>query len=73
MRKHTRRIQRVVFGMGMVAAMGFGAVQAVATPAQANAAAVACTPEQDYNCMTYCLIQKGGDGWLCDSGRCICW
>jgi hypothetical protein len=70
MRNHTR-IQRVAFGMGMMAAMGFGAVQATAAPGQVTAAA--CTPEQDYACMTYCLIDKGGDYWSCGDGRCICW
>lgn len=72
MRKHTRRIQRVVFGMGMLAAMGFGAAQAVAAPSKAGAAAATCTSAERRNCLIYCN-SIGGDGGFCENGQCTCY
>lgn len=65
-------IQRMVFVMGLVAAMGFGAVQAFAAPQQAKAGDGTCTPEQEFYCLDYC-VNNGGDGAFCSRGQCMCY
>lgn len=73
MREQTRQIQRVVFGIGTMAALTFGAAQAMAAPAQAQAAARACDQR---SCMTNC-VGNGGNGGFCTDGHdystCICY
>lgn len=69
MRKHGRRIQRAAFGLGLLAAMGFGAVQAMAAPAQAAAAAGSCDYWQQQYCRDYC----GSWDASCSNGICSCY
>ena len=66
-------IQRMVFGVTLVAAMGFGAVQAVAAPQQAKAGDGTCTMIQEADCVNYC-VSIGGEGGACmRGGRCLCY
>lgn len=69
MRNHTRRIQRAAFGVGMLAAMGFGAVQATAAP-QVAGVKRSCTQMQWQYCWDKCAAQ-GWDGY-CNRGICTC-
>ena len=68
MRDQGRRIQRAAFGMGILAAMGFGAVQATAAPQRSAAAERSCTLAQYQACQTLCA---GADA-ICRNGSCIC-
>lgn len=68
MRNHIRRIQRAAFGMGMLAAMAFGAVQATAAPARATSAERNCTTMQQQYCRDYC----GQWDASCRNGICTC-
>jgi hypothetical protein len=71
MRSHTRRIQRAAFGMGLLAALGFGAVQATAAPQRGAAPQAACTASQSQYCRDKCA-QQGWDGY-CRNGLCYCY
>ena len=69
MSRMTRWAQRGVFALATAAALGFGARQAVAAPADAAAVRV-CTNEQ---CNTDCR-RRGYDGGVCaGSWGCACW
>lgn len=58
--------QRWMVAAGLVAALGFGAAQALASPAQAEARA--CSAGQ---CRKDC-IALGNSGGICIDGQCIC-
>jgi hypothetical protein len=63
-----RRTQRSLFALASVAALGFGAAQAFAAPAAADARA--CTTAQ---CNLDCRA-RGYDGGVCaGSWGCACW
>ncbi len=51
------KLVRGVFGALVVGALGFGAAQAVASPATAPHSALSCTMSQRYECRTYCASQ----------------
>lgn len=62
------RTRRGLFALAMAAALGFGAAQAFAAPAAADARA--CT---NAGCNTWCRSQ-GYDGGICaGSFGCACW
>lgn len=71
MRSYRRRIQRTAFGLGLAAAMGFGAVQAMATPARTTARAGNCYTLEEQWCRDRCESQ----GWDadCTNGICTCY
>jgi hypothetical protein len=66
-------LRRAAFPMAIALAMGFGASQALATPAEAPAARL-CTLAEDARCAEKCRA-NWADGGYCDPlavGRCRC-
>jgi hypothetical protein len=66
-------LRKASFPMAIALAMGFGASQALATPAKAPAARL-CTTQEDIRCAEKCRAQFA-DGGYCDPlavGRCRC-
>lgn len=63
--KHRLDLKAIVFGAAIVASLGFGAVQAFATPRAATE--LACTN-------SYCRKVCGdlGGNWVPQYGRCVC-
>ncbi len=65
-----QRFARVAAGLAFTAMLGFGAAQAVASPATRTADAVrACDNE---TCNDACLRQPGMGGGVCRFGTCEC-
>lgn len=67
MNRIVQMVSRGLFSAGVVAALGFGVVQA--TPASAAPAALTCTKSA---CNDYCRNVAGYDYGQCVSGECIC-
>jgi hypothetical protein len=66
----SKTVNRWVFGAGTVAALGFGAAQAMASPGPAASAAV-CNPQV---CNRICQSIPGSIGGFCTSdGSCQCY
>jgi|GEM_PF-2917775 len=65
-----QRFARVTAGLAFTAMLGFGAVQATASPAARTADAVrAC---DNATCEETCLRQPGMGGGVCKNGNCVC-
>jgi hypothetical protein len=63
-----KTITRGAAALGLLAALGFGAAQALAAPAAAETAARACSP---LTCAASCF-NRGYDLWYCSDGVCHC-
>lgn len=63
-----RKAIQAVTGLGVAAALAFGALQATATPAAAAPEAGACNAA---TCGTACFA-KGYTHWACWNGNCQC-
>jgi hypothetical protein len=67
----SRKVHRWVFGIGTMAALGFGGAQAMAAPAPAADAARVCNPQV---CNRVCQAIPGSIGGFCTSGgSCQCY
>lgn len=65
-----QRVARVAAGLAFTAMLGFGAAQAVASPAARTADAIrACDGEA---CNEACLRNPWSGGGVCKDGNCIC-
>ena len=56
------------FAAVLAASLGFGVLQALASPRPARADALACVPQ---TCSSNC-IAHGFDGGVCFNGQCFC-
>ena len=63
-----KKLARGLCATAMLGTLGFGAAQALATPAQASTTASACTSS---TCGTACF-KKGYTHWSCWNGNCLC-
>ena len=63
------RVRNWTFAACTVASLGFGAVQAVASPAQAQSKGPNLCAGVD--CVSYCAA-RGGESRGCFNGTCIC-
>lgn len=63
-----RRMQGAALALATAAALGFGAAQALAAPAEA-AGAERCT---NYTCNSRC-VNLGYAGGSCAGATCVCW
>ena len=68
MRTMKHRVRRWTLAALAAAALGFGAAQAVASPAPADEAR-ACN---ERGCDAWCRSQGGIDGRCTDTGQCLC-
>jgi hypothetical protein len=71
MNRLARLAAKAVFSLGIVASLGFGAAQAVPTPAAAHA--VKAPPCTDWYCNDYCT-GRGYTYGVCNTTtmRCVC-
>ena len=69
MKTKNGRIARWLLAVGSAVSLGFGASQALASPAAADDA-LACKPD---SCDRYCRERLGGISGRCtDNGQCLC-
>lgn len=74
MNRSWTRFRRASLALGVAAALGFGATQALAAPDQARFRACSWSPsgpQFDDEC-NYSCTQSGFDFGYCDSGQCVC-
>ncbi len=64
-----RNLGRSGLAAVFAASLGFGVLQALASPAPARAEALACVPS---TCSSNC-IRHGFDGGACINGQCFCY
>jgi hypothetical protein len=68
-----KRLAFPLFSLMMAAALGFGAKQAVASPASACGPGAHTTCSSQAACTNYCTLRFGyDDSHLCISGCCYC-
>jgi hypothetical protein len=71
MKRTLNLVRTAVLAVGTAAALGFGARQALASPADAGAGSRSCTAS---SCTSYCQSVYGPDsiGRCSPSGACLC-
>ena len=69
MNRFAHAVSRSLFSAGVLAALGFGALQATPASAAPATAALACTKSV---CNDYCINTLGYDYGKCVDGECSC-
>jgi hypothetical protein len=68
----SKTVQRGLFAAAMTAALGFGAMEALAAPGAAKTAGAYCTATWAAKCNDIC-VGKGYDYGVCqEPGSCVC-
>jgi hypothetical protein len=67
MKQLVQLVPRIVFSLAVLAALGFGARQALAEPAERSAGPACVSSTCDYYCITH-----GANYGICVNGTCTC-